>query len=503
MQDGDDGHIQDYVFRYFADRRYEPTTSVLLSTICEELLPQLHKIWAHAKEVQKASGARYAEFWPAAIDLMINKAEELLPLTEYTTLREALEAKLKEKLAPGYRYKRDREHWADVLTEALRRILLSDILPCDAVNLTSDLWKKLLAPIDSQLLATIVEDILANQDAVGQFLATTLFGTEVNASHPLFKAFGKGLKARYFYICSEVPDPDSRKLFNSTGLSAGGNKIIEANRDILLEAVGETIADPSTRQDAIVRMLSIAHEIPDLEPEEIPRTLNLIIDWMTGRSLEEIATDHFDSDVGDAVRTIERDVARKIAWGVNAITQHIKAAGFPVDDAARWLKNLPAMVGLGVPSPVAAFAASQGIASRRDCIAISEAFASEDGGEGYRDFIAWFSFLHQRKDAVDILRDAGDFKSILDLSEQRSRGYKGTPPKVTFRLDQDYGLADGQEVLFFQSSNDGFRYQALTTKYSPAFTITLKTRDFHRWIRAKDYIARYVQAESSVEVEFV
>jgi hypothetical protein len=504
VQDGDDGHIQNYVFRYFADGRYEPTTSVLLSTICDALLPRLYEIWEHAREVQEARDARYAEFWPAAIDLTVNKARDLLPLTEYTTLREALEAELKEKLTPGYRYNRDREHWADALTEALRRILLSDILPFDSISLTSDLWKKLLAPIDSQLLATIVEDILANQDAVDHFLATTLFGTEVSTSHPLFKAFGKGLQARYSYICAEVPDPNTRKLFNSTGLSVGGNKTIEASREGLLEVIGAAIANPSTRQDAIARILATAHEIPDLVPEEnSPRTLDLILDWVAGRSLDEIAMDHFGSDMGDAVRTIERDVVRKISWGVNAITQHIKAAGLPVDDAVHWLNNLPAMVGFGVPTPVAAFAAAQGIASRPDCIAISKAFSSENDGEGYRDFIAWFSSLYQREDAAHFLRNAGDIKTILDLSEQRSRGYKGAPPKISFHLKKDYGLVDGQEVLFFQISDDKVRYNVLTTKYSKIFT--LKSSNLHRWIEEKDYIAQYVQSDGygKVVVEFV
>jgi superfamily II DNA/RNA helicase len=182
VQDGNDGHIQNYVFRYFADGQYEPTTSILLSTICEALLPRQYEIWAHAKEVQKVRDARYAEFWPAAIDLTVNKAKELLPLIEYTTFREALESALKEKLAPGYRYNRDREHWADVLTQALRSILLSDILPFNPVSLTSDLWTKLLTPIDSQLLATIVEDILANQEARGRRVASAFQSIRKGAS---------------------------------------------------------------------------------------------------------------------------------------------------------------------------------------------------------------------------------------------------------------------------------------------------------------------------------
>jgi len=504
VQDGDDGHIQDYVFRYFSDGRYEPTTSVLLSTICDALLPRLHEIWGHAKEMQDTRGTRYAEFWPAAIDLTVNKAEELLSLTEYTTLREALEAELREKLTPGYRYDRDREHWADALTEALRKILLSDILSFDTVSLTSDLWKKLLAPIDSQILATIVEDILVNQESVDQFLATTLFGTEVKTSHPLFKAFGKGLKARYSYICTEVPDPDSRKLFNKTGLSVGGNKAIEASRDSLLKVIGEAIANPLTRYNAIVQLLATAHEIPDLAPEgNSIRSLDLILDWVAGRSLYEIALDRFGGDMGNAVRTIERDVVRKIPWGVNAIIQHIKAAGLPLDDAVNWLKNLPAIVGFGVPTPVAAFAAAQGIASRPDCIAISEAFASEGGAEEYRDFIAWFSALYQREDTAQILHNAADIRSILDLSEQRSRGYKGAPPKFSFHLMRNYGLLDGQEVLFFQKLDDKLQYDVLTTKYTRIFT--LKSEFLHKWIGVKDYIARYEQSDGfgKVVVEFI
>jgi superfamily II DNA/RNA helicase len=503
VQDGDDEHIQDYIFRYFEDGRYEPTTSILLTTICDALLPRYYEIWDHAKKVQEASGQRYAQFWPAAIDLTVSKAEELLPLEEYMTLREALEAELKEKLAPDYHYNRDREHWADVLTEALRRILLSDILSFDTIRLTSNLWKNLLAPIDSQLLATIVEDILANQGAVEQFLASTLFGTEVSESHPLFKAFGKGLQARYSYICKEVPDPNTRKLFNSTGLSVGGNKIIEANRDELLEVIGLAIENPSTRENAIVQILTTAHEIPDLySEEESPRTIDLILDWVAGNSLEEIAMTHFGGNLGDAVRAIERDIVRKIPWGVNAIIQHIKAVGLYLD-GVYWLNNLPAMVGFGVPSPVSAYVAAQGISSRLDCIVISEAFASEEEGENYHDFIIWFSSLYQRNDVTQILSKAGDIRSILEISEQRSRGYKGVPTSLSIQLKKNYDLVDGQEVLFFHTSDDKDRYKVLTTKYSRIFT--LRSSKLSRWIGVKDYIAKYVQSKDygKVVVDFI
>lgn len=504
VQEGDDGYIQDYVLRYFADEEYEPTTSVLLSTICDALLPRQYEIWEHAREVQNARGARYAEFWPAAIDLTLKKAEDLLPLVEFTTLREALEVELKGKLAPGYRLKEDREHWADALTEALRRIVLSGVLPFDSMNLGSDLWKNLMAPLDSQLLATIVEDILASEDSVEPFLAATLFGTEVTTSHPLFKAFGEGLRARYSYVCTQVPDSTSRKLFNSTGLSVAGNKLIEASIGDLMDIIDRAQTNLSTPQDAIARILATAHEIPDLAPEkQSPRTLDLILDWIEGCSLHDIARDHFVGDMGEAVRTIERDVVRKIPWGISAIMQHIKATGLPINGMGHLLNNLPAMAGFGVPTPVAAFAAAQGIASRSDCIVISVAFASESEGDAYQDFIAWFSFLYRREDAVHILSEAHNVRAILDLSEQRSRGYKGVPPKINIQLRKDYGLDDGQEVLFFQRSDDLARYDVLTTKYSRVFG--LKSDNLRKWIGTKDYIARYVKtdAHAKLDVQFV
>ena len=506
VQDGDDGHIQHYIFRYFAEEQYEPITSVLLSTIWEALLPKQYEIWEYAKELQRVGHTRFAVFWPAAIDLTVKKAQEMLLLKEYSVLRDALEAELREKLTPGYRYSQDREHWADVLIDALKRILLSDILPFDEIIFTSEIWKKLVALVDSQLLAMVVEDILANQEEVDEFLATTLLGTEMSTFHPLFKAFGKGLQARYSYIYNEVPDPDSRKLFNSTGLSVSGNKIIDANIDILVDALNAAIADPSLRQDAIEQILSTAHEIPDLEPEEVPpRTLDLILDWVAGKSLEDIAKERFDSNMGVAVRTIERDIVRKIAWGVNACIQHIKATDFHVDDIASWLNNIPAMVGFGVPSPVAAFAAALGIASRNDCIALSETFAADNGDEKYNEFISWFSSLYQREDVISILNNTEDIKSILNLSEQRSCGYKGAPKKFSFRLSKDYGLADRQEVILFPLSEDGIKYTALTTKYSPVFDITPKDYTFHRWMQTKDYIARFLKVYSGgiLDVEFV
>jgi hypothetical protein len=471
---------------------FEATTSALIASVCSQLLPRYHDIWARANEVKERHNARYPKFWPAAIDLTVERAEEHLPLREYTSLRNALTAALEAKLSPAYRWTDDREHWADVLTEALRRILLNSALPFEDVDLTSALWKRLLVPIDSQLLASIVEDILSRGDDVDEFLATTLFAAEVGTTHPLFRAFGNGLRARYAYVCAAVPDTETRKLFNSTGLSVEGNKAIETYRDGLLEALRETAADDTTRTATMGKVLSVAEQIPDLASEcDPPRTPELVRAWVEGQSLEILAAEHFSGDIGNAVRTIERDVVRKIAWGVHAVTRHIEAAGFPVADSARWLRNLPAMVGYGVPTPAAAFASAQGIDSRNDSIVISRAFRSENEGEGYSDFIEWFTGLHERGDLADILRDAQDLDSIARASEERARGYRGAPPQITFRLRDDHGLQDGQEVVFFQSTADGMKYEALTTKYVHAFDIRLRDQAFHRWMQERDYIARF------------
>jgi superfamily II DNA/RNA helicase len=502
------GDIQNYVFRYFQHGQFEPTSSILLSTICNALIPSPHNVLSKATEMAIYGGQPTWRFWPwlASIQLTVENAVSLLSLSEPQILRDALENELRTKLVPGYRWNRDPEHWPDVMMQALRNILLSDILPLDTIELTSDIWQRILGRLDSQLLATIVEDILANEEAINEFLKHTLFGAEVSTNHPLFKAFGKGLRERFLYIRREIPDEDIRKLFNMTGLSVAGNRMIVENLELLTEALHESSADQSKWHKALEIVLSVTNAIPDLLPEgNLERSLALILDWLIGRSLEEITQGHFEGNMGIAVRTIEREVVRKIPWGINAIKYHIKAIGFPVDDEASWLNSLPAMVGFGVPSPVAAFTASQGVQSRADCIAVAEAFSQEEGDESYESFVEWFCKLWERDDIQQILKNVADISFIITLSEQRARGYKGTPPKVTLKLDQNYGLSEDQEILFFPKGNGARKYQAMTTKYAPAFSVRFKKGDFDRLITEKDYIARYTEQNGTkrVEIQFV
>jgi hypothetical protein len=480
----------------------------LLSTICNALIPRAHNVLAKSKEMATAEGRPQWRFWPwiAAIQLTVENAINLLHLPEPQILRGALENELKSKLVPGYRWDRDVEHWPDAMMHALRNILLSDILPLDSIELTSEMWRIILARLDSQILASIVEDILANEGSIDEFLKQTLFGAEVSSSHPLFRAFGQGLRERFLYILREVPEESTRKLFNMTGLSVDGNRTIVENAEQLIEVLHKSAADPSIKGRAIESVLNVANTIPDLSSGGIQtRSLSLIMDWLIGRSLEEIAQEHFGGDISIAVMTIEREVVGKIPWGVNAINYHIEALGFPVNDEAKWLTSLPAMVGFGVPSPVAAFTASQGVQSRADCIAVSEAFTQEEGVEDYAAFVDWFCKLYEREDSQQILKNVTDISFILTLSEQRARGYRGVPLKAIFELDQNYGLSENQEILFFPNKNGTEGYQVMTTKYFPAFIFIPTTKNFEQFIREKDYIARYKEQDGRrrVEIQFI
>jgi hypothetical protein len=80
---------------------------------------------------------------------------------------------------------------------------------------------------------------------------------------------------------------------------------------------------------------------------------NIITDWVSGKSIEQIAQKYYSNDISKCTKAIYSDIVNSATWGIAAM-QQLPQSGINWDNLTeierRQFKNLPSMIYYGVNS---------------------------------------------------------------------------------------------------------------------------------------------------------
>jgi replicative superfamily II helicase len=178
------------------------------------------------------------------------------------------------------------------------------------------------------------------------------------------------LEATRSYVRVLAEHPENASLADATGFSPEGARtaLLELNRlenQLTYDDWKPTSLFSGNSNSVLPELMGIMMKLPQLKKglEEIKgnglghRKLAIMTqDWVSGKSLAEIAEAHFDGDsltdkVSKACRAVYRDLANNGAWGLSALSK-MPTSGLDFDSMSeqdkRRLNNVPAMLYHGV-----------------------------------------------------------------------------------------------------------------------------------------------------------
>jgi helicase len=262
------------------------------------------------------------------------------------------------------------ENAAGVLDPEILAIAVEEGI--DSVD--SDVW-------DSSLIGTYVQV----QAEVDQLDLTPLLQTVRTAARNVFQ---------------RAPQASWRRVYAQTGLSSFSCSLL---RDYIV-----------ARSDDLRRLLlaagyddfqELSHLVMDvgLQLPEAQTTVSFVGDpeflltlWLEGSPVEEIyavVPDTINS-LEQLSRFIEELFGYRFPWIVSALLRIGKVElGLDDHELSDYVRSYPTMVKYGVPDPVAAWAMSAGIPTRRTAIRLAAAFGGENALLTHENFAMWLANL--------------------------------------------------------------------------------------------------------------
>ena len=257
--------------------------------------------------------------------------------------------------------------------------------------------------LDPEILAIAVEEGITTDSpddwsaALGGTFAVLHDGTQELHIRALIDSGRRAATS----IFERAADPSLREVYARTGLSSSSC---------------ETLRDYVDEHDDQIRILLLNGSYGDLEvlnqhsmnatlhlPEAQTTTAYsgdpeaLLNEWMQGNPIGEII-----QYLGEGAETIERTsryieelFGFRLPWMISAL---IRIARVRLDisdeDVSEYVRSYPAMVKHGIPDPVASWAMSAGIPSRRTSLLLAEAFSQRHSESStHESFIQWLSTL--------------------------------------------------------------------------------------------------------------
>jgi hypothetical protein len=118
--------------------------------------------------------------------------------------------------------------------------------------------------------------------------------------------------------------------------------------------------------------------------------------WLEGSPVEEIYSIVPDAinSVEQLSRFIEKLFGYRFPWKVSALLRiGREELGLDNDALLDYARNCPTMIKYGVPEPIAAWAMSAGIPTRRTATLLAEAFGRASEALTYENFVTWLANL--------------------------------------------------------------------------------------------------------------
>jgi hypothetical protein len=263
--------------------------------------------------------------------------------------------------------------------------------------------------LDLQLLTLLAEEVVDTADerlltdAVQEALTGTLGAYQLGAERYTLVPMARFAVRRVRAVVARVPDAAQRDAYLRTGLSLNGCESALSAAHQLIAAIE---ADPGLLEDdqwERMRSVLLAEAVKVTEIQRAcaregadPGVLaDLAASWIDAYSIDELRQ-RFASQLGitDPMRfvlVLDRLVVHDLAWVLSAVLQlcdHEREQPLhgPVTASA-------AMAKYGVNTEYACFAASVGVRSRHDAMALGQMFAADNIIRDFPNFLAWASGL--------------------------------------------------------------------------------------------------------------
>lgn len=198
-----------------------------------------------------------------------------------------------------------------------------------------------------------------------------------------------------------APEPSRRQLYSQTGLSSYScdslSQFAEAHQAELrrvflnagyddLDAVNRLVIDSSLQLPEAQTTTGFAGDIEVL--------LRL---WLQGSEMHEITSSVLDDDdsTEQLSRFIEELFGYRLPWIISGLFRISRAIlGVGDQDISEYIRCYPSMVKHGLPDPVASWAMSAGIPTRRVAMRLAEAFGNRPiESATHEEFVNWLSSL--------------------------------------------------------------------------------------------------------------
>ena len=203
-------------------------------------------------------------------------------------------------------------------------------------------------------------------------------------------------------IAEEVPDIERRKIFASTGLTTQSCVYLDDYMDQHMDDVSLLMDESRSSADTAGMVSGIAAALSESEVQEAlsGSYLELLRDWMNGRSIPEIQANLADDapSVEQLAKFIEDYFGGRLPWVTSGFLRiALSKLGVEEGELPLKVRTLPAMIKAGVGFPEAAWAAAAGAASREAAIRIGADYVAKkeavsngrDERHTYADFLEW------------------------------------------------------------------------------------------------------------------
>lgn len=256
--------------------------------------------------------------------------------------------------------------------------------------------------LNPEILAILVEE---NQGSISleliqNFMNETLVQVQASKSkYPLTK-----LNAVVFSIAekiyNDVKDPNLRAIYSTTGLSSDSCLLIQEKILVNQKVLEELLINAEYRDlDQLIELLiPFCLLLPELQPlyEFSGNYIDLIKSWINGKEVHALM-DEFSEYIDTFERLgrfIDDLIKYKLPWGVSSFFRiAIELLEIDRSKLSLYAKFIPSMIKFGVPNPIACWAMSIGIPSRKIAIKIVSFYQDSNMELNYEKFLEWIGTI--------------------------------------------------------------------------------------------------------------
>jgi hypothetical protein len=250
--------------------------------------------------------------------------------------------------------------------------------------------------LDSEILAILVEEGVDDlTTTIGEILDGSLCRVQADRKRVPMGSLADAIGAAASQIVTQVPDPDLRRTYSTTGLTTAGCESIRehvgSHSDGLRSHLTESTAES---QRAVVQLvLEGLAGVPQMAKAstyagDLPQ---LVERWVQGHPVADIAQTIGAGEQEDLAFIIEEVLTYLLPWGSSAYLR-IAAALLEVELSPA-IRVIPALLKYGVPNAEAAWIQGAGIRSRQLSIALASRYRAGEIARGPAAVRRWLSRL--------------------------------------------------------------------------------------------------------------